>query len=218
LSLKRNFLLGFLLVVSALALAACGSSESDEDKVVDVIETSITTNDPANCTTLETQAFVEQGSDESGKAAIADCEKEAEDEEEEAESVEVTEVEVNGENATANAAITGGGFNGQTLSVALVKSPASSSSTTPLWSRPSKSSSKIPKSSSATRRSNASSASPKKPTRAKSKNCCSAAPRKCSWNSRKSVPKADRPSGPLKRTGPAELLAMLGGCPFRPIS
>jgi hypothetical protein len=121
LSIKRNFLLGFLLVVSALALAACGSSESDEDKVVDVIETSITTNDPANCTTLETQAFVEQGSDESGKAAIADCEKEAEDEEEEAESVEVTEVEVNGENATANAAITGGGFNGQTLSVALVK-------------------------------------------------------------------------------------------------
>jgi ABC-type glycerol-3-phosphate transport system substrate-binding protein len=121
LSIKRSLLLGFLLTVSALALAACGSSESDEDKVADVIETSITTNDPANCTTLETQTFVEQGADESGKAAVKDCEEEAEDDEEQAESVEVTEVEVDGEDATANAAITGGGFDGQTLSVALVK-------------------------------------------------------------------------------------------------
>lgn len=118
---KRNFLLGFLLIVSAFALAACGSSESDEDKVVDVIETSVTSNDPANCTTLETQAFVEQGSDESGKAALKDCEEEAEDEEEEAESAEVTEVEVDGEKATANVAISGGGFDGQTVSIALVK-------------------------------------------------------------------------------------------------
>jgi len=118
---KRNFLLGFLLIVSAFALAACGSSESDEDKVVDVIETSVTSNDPADCTTLVTQAFVEQGSDESGKAAIKDCEEEAEDEEETAESAEVTDVEVDGEKATANVAISGGGFDGQTVSVAVVK-------------------------------------------------------------------------------------------------
>jgi ABC-type glycerol-3-phosphate transport system substrate-binding protein len=119
---KRHLLLISALLVSALTLVACGSSgSSDEEKIEEAIETSATASDPANCTKLETPAFSEQSSGESGKAAIKACEEEAKDPEGKAESVAVSEVEVDGSKATANAAITGGSLEGQTASIALVE-------------------------------------------------------------------------------------------------
>jgi ABC-type glycerol-3-phosphate transport system substrate-binding protein len=119
---KRHLLLISALLVSALSLVACGGSgSSDEDQIEEAIETSATASDPANCTKLETLAFSEQSSGESGKAATEECEKEAKDPEGKAESVAVSEVEVDGSKATANAAITGGSLEGQTVSIALVE-------------------------------------------------------------------------------------------------
>lgn len=122
---KPHRLLPCLLIVSALALAACGGSggggSSDEEQIEEAITMSATTTDPANCAKLETEAFVEQSSKESGKAAYKTCEKEAKDATNNADSVAVSEVEVEGSKATADAAITGGGFDGQTVTIALVE-------------------------------------------------------------------------------------------------
>jgi hypothetical protein len=119
---KRYLLLPCLLIVSALALAACGSSgNSDEGEIEEAIETSATSPDPANCTKLMTQAFMEQSTNSSGKEAVEQCEEDAEKPENNAESVEVTNVEVEGEEASAEAAFTGSTFNEQTVEVALVK-------------------------------------------------------------------------------------------------
>ena len=118
--LKRCFALTCLLVFSALALIACGSSGEDS-QIEEAIETSATTTNPADCTKLNTQQFMEQTTQESGKAAVAKCEEEAEAEEG-AESVSVSNVEASDSSATAEAALTGGALNGQTLEVELVKS------------------------------------------------------------------------------------------------
>lgn len=120
---KRHLLLPCLLIVSALALVACGGGgSSDESEIEEAIETSATTGDPSNCTKLETANFVEQSTSESGTAAIKACEEEAKkDPESRAESVEVAEVEVDGSKATANAAISGGSLDSQTVSIALVE-------------------------------------------------------------------------------------------------
>ena len=114
--LKRRFLLACLLVFSALAVVACGSSNSDESQVEEVVETSATSTDPADCTKLQTQQFLEQTTQESGKAAVKKCEEEAKGEEG-AESASVSNVEVDGSSATAEAALTGGGLGGQTVEV-----------------------------------------------------------------------------------------------------
>lgn len=119
--LKRRFALACFLALSALALVACGSSgNSDESQIEEAIETSATSTDPADCTKLETQKFMEQTAQESGKAAVTKCEEEAEAEKG-AESVSVSNVEVDGSSATAEAALTGGALNGQTVEVELVK-------------------------------------------------------------------------------------------------
>lgn len=118
---KRRIALACLLVFSALAVVACGSSNSDESQIEEAIETSATTTNPADCTKLETQQFMEQTAQESGKAAVKKCEAEAEAGEG-AESVSVSNVEVSGSSATAEAALTGGALNGQALEVELVKS------------------------------------------------------------------------------------------------
>jgi len=119
---KLHPLLPLALIALVFGLAACGgSSESDEDKVVDVIETSVTSTDPADCKELATQSFLEQTELEQGAAAVKSCEESAEDTENDPESVEVSKVEVDGSAATADVAFTGGSFDGQTLSVALVE-------------------------------------------------------------------------------------------------
>jgi outer membrane lipoprotein-sorting protein len=79
--LRKHLLLPCLIIVSALALAACGSSGDETSKVEEAIETAATTTDPADCSKVQTQNFMEQTSQESGKAALKNCEEEAEKEE-----------------------------------------------------------------------------------------------------------------------------------------
>lgn len=116
---KRLLLLPCLLI-AVLGLAACGGSDDEGAVVEEVIETSATTTDPTDCEKLQTQRFMEQISRESGKAAVEACEDEAEGEEG-ADGVTVAAVEVEGSSATAEAALEGGGLDGQTVEVALVK-------------------------------------------------------------------------------------------------
>jgi hypothetical protein len=118
---KLHLLLPFALLALALGLAACGGGESEEDKVIEVIETSALSADPADCEELATQAFLEQTEFEQGAAAVKSCEEGAEETEGDPESVDVSEVEIDGSAATADVAFTGGNFDGQTLSVALVE-------------------------------------------------------------------------------------------------
>ncbi|HEX4304714.1 MAG TPA: hypothetical protein VHZ54_01635 [Solirubrobacterales bacterium] len=117
---KRRLVFSCLLLVSVFALVACGSGNGDESKIEEAIETSATSKDPADCKKLSTQHFMEQTTRSEGAEAVKECEKNASNGEG-AKSVEVSEVEVDGSKATADAALTGGSFDGQTLEVALVK-------------------------------------------------------------------------------------------------
>jgi len=115
-------LLPALLLALALGLTACGGGgESDEDAVVETIETSATSSDPADCEALSTQKFMEQTEAVKGSKAVKSCEEEAEDPEGDPESVDVSNVVVDGSKATADTAFNGGNFDGQTLAVALVE-------------------------------------------------------------------------------------------------
>jgi hypothetical protein len=109
-----------LLIASIFALVACGGGGGEEAKVEEVIETSATSTDPADCRRFQTQEFMEQVSREKGEVAVEECEEEAE-KEEGAESVDVANVEVSGSSATAEAALSGGSLDGQTVEVELVK-------------------------------------------------------------------------------------------------
>jgi hypothetical protein len=120
--LKRCLVFPVLIIASSFAFVACGSSgNSDEDQIVEAIETSATSGDPANCTKLATLAFVEQSESEEGQAAVKQCEKNANDPSTIADSVAVTKVEVDGSDATADVAFKGSGLDGQTVAVALIK-------------------------------------------------------------------------------------------------
>jgi hypothetical protein len=109
------------LVLAALTLTACGGGKSDEDKIVETIETAATTSDPSNCTELQTQSFNEQNNQQQGKAATKSCEEQAEEGKEQAEGANVSNVSVNDEKATAEVEFEGGSLGKQTLEVALVE-------------------------------------------------------------------------------------------------
>jgi hypothetical protein len=113
-------LLPCLLFLAGFAFAACGGGDDETSKVEETIETAATTTDPAECSKTQTQNFMEQTSQASGKAAVKKCEEEAE-KEEGAESAKVSNVEVDGSSASAEVALGGNIFDGQTLEVALVK-------------------------------------------------------------------------------------------------
>lgn len=113
----RLLLLPALLVVSAFASTACGGGESDEDKIVETVETSATSTDPADCEALTTPAFLMQTQvKESGAEALEGCEEDAQKTAEDPDSVQVSGVEIDGSRATADAAFSGGAFDGQSLS------------------------------------------------------------------------------------------------------
>jgi hypothetical protein len=118
----KLLLIPLALLVGALALAGCGGGggDSDESKVEEVIEKSISSRSPKDCTELQTQKFDEQSAQVEGKGAIKACEEQA-GEGEEPESTTVSGIEVDGETATAEVAVEGSDFGGQTLEVALVK-------------------------------------------------------------------------------------------------
>jgi hypothetical protein len=113
-------------VLAAFGMAACGDdnggSSEDEDQITAAIERAATSGDPAACTEVETPRFVQETSGEPGDspaAAIKSCEQDAS--ETPADQVDVTDIEVEDDTATAQAAVTGSFFDGQTLDLALVK-------------------------------------------------------------------------------------------------
>lgn len=119
--IKRLLVPLALLGLASVALVACGGGGSNaEAEITEVIEAAATSNDPANCTELQTLRFTEQNTSVSGKAAIKTCEESAK-EEEQAEEAKVSNVSVNGEKATAEVEFIGGSLGSQTLAVALVE-------------------------------------------------------------------------------------------------
>jgi len=117
---KRLLLLPCILILSALTFTACSGGGGGEGEIEEAIEASATTTNPADCKKLNTQQFMEQTTQESGDAAVEECEETAK-EDEGAESVSVSKVEVDGSDATAAAALSGGHLDGQALKLALVK-------------------------------------------------------------------------------------------------
>jgi hypothetical protein len=109
--------------LSAFALAACGGDNSaDEDEITAAIVRAATSGDPAACTDVQTVNFVQQTSGEPGDSAeeaLKSCQQEADDTV--ADEVDVTDIEVDGDTATAEAAVTGSFFDSQTLDIGLVK-------------------------------------------------------------------------------------------------
>jgi endonuclease YncB( thermonuclease family) len=103
-------------VLGAFALAACGSSDSnqDEDDITAAVDTAATSTDPSKCVEVQTENFANQTD-----GSLQECQKNAGDAV--ADSVDVSNIEVDGDTATAEAAVTGSVFDGQTLQVALVK-------------------------------------------------------------------------------------------------
>jgi hypothetical protein len=118
---KRALVSLALLVLAAATLTACGGGESDEDKIVGVIETAETTAVPRNCTELQTQRFNDQVTQQQGKSGTKACEAEAKEGQAQAKSVKVANVSVNDEKATAEVEFKGGPLDSQTLEVALVE-------------------------------------------------------------------------------------------------
>jgi hypothetical protein len=111
-------------VLAALALVACGGSgnSDEEDQISAAIDKAATSGDPAACTEVETQNFLQQtsgGGGGSAQQAVQQCERDAKDSV--ADTVDVSDIEVDGDSATANAAVAGSIFDGQTLQIALVK-------------------------------------------------------------------------------------------------
>ena len=86
-----------------------------------MIETSATSTDPADCKKLETQQFMEQTIAGKWRGRGRSVRKKTRRTTEGAKSVSVSEVEVDGSSATAEAALTGGSLDGQTVEVGLVK-------------------------------------------------------------------------------------------------
>ena len=113
-------------LIAALALAACGDDDDgggseEEAAITEAIETSVLTTDPADCTRLQTQSFMEQVNFATGEEAVEDCEEDVTDTTNDPESVDVSGIEAGGSDASADVAFTGGPFDGSTLTVELVK-------------------------------------------------------------------------------------------------
>lgn len=125
---KSLLILPFALIAAALALTACGGGGSsssgggeDEAAIEETIEKAATTTDPSKCTEFQTVKLNEQETGETGKKATEVCEVEAGEQEAPAESVDVSNVSVDGETATAQAAVHGSALDGQTVELELAK-------------------------------------------------------------------------------------------------
>jgi len=125
---NRRFLVSAFVIASMLAFAACGSSggstssagSSDEEQISAAIKV-VTSADPSGCKKFETQSFMEQSTQTSGKEAVKSCEEHLKEAKDNPKSVVVSKVKVVGSGATADVAFTGGGFNGQVTTIGLRK-------------------------------------------------------------------------------------------------
>jgi hypothetical protein len=119
---KRPLLLPCVLILSALALAACGGGSGEEGEIKEAIEAFATDGNPADCGKLVTPHFLEQDTQEEGFDALDTCKREAR-EGRAADSVSTSNIEIESLNprATAAVAFTGGEFDGQEVEVALEK-------------------------------------------------------------------------------------------------
>lgn len=119
--MRKLLLFGGCSIALAVALSACGGSESEEEQIVSAIETLATSTDPADCEALATLNFMEQTEVEEGEDAVQSCEEDAEDGSDNPDSVAVTNVEVDGPNAMADVAFDGGDLDRQTVTIGLVE-------------------------------------------------------------------------------------------------
>ncbi len=126
--MKNSLLiLPLVLIASAPALTACGGGSSssggsgDEAAIEEAVEKSATTTDPSKCTEFQTEEFNEQDQAVSGKEALKACEESAKAAESPAESVDVSNIKIEGETATAEAAISGSALNGQSVEIELTQ-------------------------------------------------------------------------------------------------
>lgn len=118
-----------VLLISALALSACGggsssnSSGGGEDAAIEsAIETAATSADPSKCGEAQTQAFNENETQTKGAKSLEACEEATPEEEAElAESVNVSQIEAEGDEAAAAVAFEGGAMGGQIVAAGLQK-------------------------------------------------------------------------------------------------
>jgi hypothetical protein len=114
----------FVLALVPFAISACGGGDDsgdDDSQITEVITTSATSPDPADCTRLATQRFLEQSQYETGPEAVQSCEEDASDTSDDPDSVDVNDIQVEGDNATATVVFQGGPIGNATVDVALVK-------------------------------------------------------------------------------------------------
>lgn len=120
-----------VLLIPVLILAGCGDGGNDEeDKVVETIEAASLSTDADDCTKLFTVPFLEQVHFRKGqpKIALSNCvyyAKRPKLDLNDVESVAVSNVEIEGSEATADVAFTGGTFDDQTLSVVVIEEDGS---------------------------------------------------------------------------------------------
>jgi hypothetical protein len=120
--------LALVVLAIPLTIAACGDEDddgggggADQDEITAAIEATTAGTDPGKCTTVLTQRFLEQVTFETGPTAVDLC-REGTAPATPADSVDVSNIEVDGDTATAEVAVTGGGrLDGQTIVVSLVK-------------------------------------------------------------------------------------------------
>jgi hypothetical protein len=119
----RPVCLALLVLAVPVFVTACGGGGGSDSnaQITDLIQTSVKSTDPADCTKLQTQQFVEQTELASGQAAIQQCQKDAADTSDNPDSVDVTNVTSSGNTGSANVTFHGGSFDGSTLTVALTK-------------------------------------------------------------------------------------------------
>jgi hypothetical protein len=120
-------------LTAVLVIASCGGggdsgstssaagNSAEAAQVAQTIQTSIKSSNPADCLKLETLRFMEQIHFTRGQAAVKACQADAPDTSDDPDSIDVENVIVQGDMATADASFKGGGFDGSTLAIALVK-------------------------------------------------------------------------------------------------
>jgi hypothetical protein len=109
-------------LLAAVVLAGCGGSGlAGPQSEIEATIHGLAGKDPSKCVKAMTPKFLEQGLGKRGKVALRKCREERADRPYPIRSVAVSRVEVHGDTATADAAFSGGGFDGQTVVLSLLR-------------------------------------------------------------------------------------------------